>query len=435
MHKTLLRHMIAKDVFSFVGRYGIVGVLAASIHATVLILLLKFLPLWLSNLSGFLTASITSYLGHSLFTFRPETRGQRFARRWLLLQFSVNLSVSALLPIALNQWSDQQVTKLILVFTPTVINAIIWKRAAIFSNNRQRKLTSIPFRHADDLGLSKASNKAILSLASQGHLDSASLIINGTAVPEAIKGWEDLKKLPLSLHLCLTEGPALSEKNQVSSLVNNKGILKKSFVELLLSSFLPRRSSLKRALEEQLELEITKQIELFKSLTGSSSISLDGHQHVHLVPIVLNILLKNNSTYKINWIRTTMEPLPTGLPLRYWLIILKELRWLKWSILQVLSLLAKPKIYKALLATNSRFSGVLFTGRMVKPIINLAWRELQITHHSPDETPPILLTHPSIKIELEEDNIDLAGFHISHNFISSSWRQQELESLRELYKV
>ena len=51
------------------------------------------------------------YLGHALLTFREETGGRQFARRWLLLQYVVNLSVCALLPLL-------KAPTLALVFTP-----------------------------------------------------------------------------------------------------------------------------------------------------------------------------------------------------------------------------------------------------------------------------------------------------------------------------
>ena len=68
-------------------RYGAIGLIAAAIHAAVLLSLGSWLPLSLANPIGFLTASVAGYLGHALVTFREETGGRRFARRWLLLQY------------------------------------------------------------------------------------------------------------------------------------------------------------------------------------------------------------------------------------------------------------------------------------------------------------------------------------------------------------
>ena len=107
-------------------RYGVVGGTAAAVHVGVLLLLGQRMILSLANPIAFLAASVAGYLGHALLTFREETGGRQFARRWLLLQYVVNISVCALLPLL-------KAPTLVLVFTPTLLNALIWSRAARFS--------------------------------------------------------------------------------------------------------------------------------------------------------------------------------------------------------------------------------------------------------------------------------------------------------------
>jgi putative flippase GtrA len=113
-------------------RYGLVGGTAAAVHISVLLLLGPWMSLSLANPIAFLAASVASYFGHSLLTFRKETGGRQFARRWLLLQYVVNLSVCALLPLL-------QAPTLVLVFTPTLLNVVIWSRAARFSAKARKK--------------------------------------------------------------------------------------------------------------------------------------------------------------------------------------------------------------------------------------------------------------------------------------------------------
>ena len=55
------------------GRYGAIGVLAATVHAGVLLLLGRRIALSLANPIAFLAASIAGYFGHALVTFREET--------------------------------------------------------------------------------------------------------------------------------------------------------------------------------------------------------------------------------------------------------------------------------------------------------------------------------------------------------------------------
>ena len=63
-------------------KYCTVGIAAALTHAIFLFLLSIIFPIWIGNILAFLIASITSYFGHALFTFRTQTKGSKFAKRW-----------------------------------------------------------------------------------------------------------------------------------------------------------------------------------------------------------------------------------------------------------------------------------------------------------------------------------------------------------------
>ena len=425
--------MSLQPLITKVGRYGVIGVAAALVHAAVLLLLGLVAPLWISNLCGFLTASLVGYLGHARYTFRPETKGQRFARRWLLLQFGINVSVSALLPLVLGSWMPALISTVILVFTPTVLNALIWSRAARFSLKRQQANGAQPVLHADDLGLTKATNTAILELAQREQLSSASLMVNGTAVDPAVAAWKQLTGSPkLCLHVCLTEGPSLAGRASVPDITTPEGGLNRSFLQLLLASCLPRTCRSRRQLEQQLRAEISAQVETFQQLTGFSALAVDGHQHIHLVPIVLDAVLDLSQDFNIHWIRTTAEPLPPELPWGCWQMVFTQGGWLKWLILQALSSLAAPRLRKRGISTNAGFAGVLFTGRMAGTPLQAAWMELKSQSVRDHQTAPVLLAHPAA--ELTEAEISEMGkdFPLSLPFVSSSWRQQEWAALASI---
>ena len=278
-------------------RYGLVGGTAAAVHIGVLLLLGPWMSLSLANPIAFLAASVAGYLGHALLTFREETGGRQFARRWLLLQYGVNLSVCALLPLL-------KAPTLVLVFTPTLLNALIWSRAARFSAQaRQHQNGHPPLLHADDLGLAEGVDAAILDLAQSGRLQGASLLVNGPSATAAVEAWRDLADPPpLTLHLCLTEGHRLP----------NCPDLPTGFGTLLLASLLPWQ---RRRIAPQLHRVLQQQISRYRQLTGLQHIRLDGHQHIHLVPLVLDAVLDLASSESITWVRTTREPLPEGLSL------------------------------------------------------------------------------------------------------------------------
>ena len=379
------------------GRYGAIGVLAAAVHTGVLLSLDRWIALSLANPIAFLAASIAGYFGHALVTFREETGGRRFARRWLLLQYGVNLSVCALLPLV-------QAPMLVLVFTPTLLNALIWNKAASFSRDQQTTAGS-PALHADDFGLTPGVDQAILALMSTGQLDGASLLVEGPSATTAIAAWKEAEsRQPLTLHLCLSEGPTLEHCQNLPA----------SFGQLLLASFWPPQG---RQLRPQLERAIRHQIQRYQQLTGEPPQRLDGHQHIHLVPIVLDVVLQQRG---IRWIRTTSEPLPLNLPLKLWLSAVRDGGLLKWLVLQLLTALARPRLKTAGIATNPRLAGVLFTGRMAGEPLEAAIGSLK--------EGDLVLAHPAAaeeKVTLLEQ-----GFGLSSTFLESSWRQREWHALK-----
>ena len=424
--------MIPSTLSSRLSLYGLVGVVAAAVHALVLLGLGLLMPLWLANPLAFLAASLAGYLGHARFTFRPETGGQRFARRWLVIQYVVNLTVSGVLPLALPNALDEPVRVAIMVFTPTALNALIWSRAARFSQ-RRRDCLVIPRRHADDLGLSPATNQAILELASQGRLDSTSLLVNGPFAADGFHAWQKLTQnhpeLQICLHLCLTEGPSSADPALVPDLVDSRGYLKRTFGQWLLLSLLPRRHPTRRRIEVQLGLELDAQIKRFRSFCGDAPIHLDGHQHIHLVPIVLRAALASASENDIIWMRLTEEPLPAGLPMRCWGDAIRASGLLKWLVLQLLSLRARPAIRRCGLVSNQSFAGVLFTGQMAGAPILAAWKELSSAKPRQGCTAPLLLAHPGAPLDID---LVTAGFPVSQAFAASSWRQREWRALQDL---
>jgi putative flippase GtrA len=399
-------------VLSRLLRYGVVGGTAAAVHIGVLLLLGPFMSLSLANPIGFLTASVAGYLGHALLTFREETGGRQFARRWLLLQYVINISVCALLPLL-------QAPTLVLVFTPTVLNALIWSRAARFSAKaRQQERGQPPLLHADDLGLAKGVDAAIIDLAQSGQLRGASLLVNGPSAAHAVEAWRDLAEPPpLTLHFCLTEGHRLPNCPDLPS----------GFGTLLLASLLPWQ---RRRIAPQLRTVLQQQISRYRQLTGLSQIRLDGHQHIHLVPLVLDAVMDLAPSESITWVRTTRESMPEGLSLKLWWRSLQTGGLLKWLVLQLLSGLATPRLRRAGLATNRRFAGVLFSGSMFGTAFRRSWE----TAHSASEvdraSQPVVLIHPAIPDAAS--GMDQEAFLQSVAFFSSTNRQKEWTSARQL---
>ena len=410
-------------------KYSIVGLLAAGVHALALMILSRAFPLWLSNLSGFLGGSLVSYLGHSLYTFRKATKGKRFSRRWLFSQFTANATICSVSPVIFSSIEQLKFTAWIFIFTPTLVNALIWSAAARFSFKRNQPPKCTPLVHADDLGLTHATNKAIFQLLLQGNVNSASILVNGNSVKQAIDFWKKRISFPLMLHLSLTEGRSIGEVHRIS---NNNGCLNQTFGKLLLVSLLPKRTSTYQKTREAIKEEVLAQIRRFKLLTNLNKISIDGHQHVHLIPIVLEVLLEVSISEGISWIRTTSEPLPGGISWKDMASSIYHAGFIKWVLLTILNYIAIKQIQQASIKTNAGFAGILFTGRMHRKIITSSFRELEVIEVLPWQTEPIILIHPAETLQKEESSLMLDNFPLSRKFFSCGWRQKEWLDLQNI---
>ena len=423
--------------------YGLVGGISAGLHALVLVCLPRLgVPLPVANLTGFLVASLWSYLAHSKVSFRKQTKGKVFPRRWLLLQLALNVVLSLLLPAVFAPWAKSPMATLILVFTPTAVNYGVWTFAA---NHVVRLQPGIgrrrPDCHADDLGLDEAINDAIFDLADAGQLQGASLMVAGPAVAHAMAGLRSRPGLKIYLHLVLSEGPPISAPAEIPLLVNGQGCLNLGFGRLLLASLWPRRHT--SNLSRQLATEIKAQILRFQSLLGAQSIYLDGHQHIHLVPLVWRELLKLEPDLRPVWLRSIREPWPTAISSAAWVEALLSGGLLKWLILSLLSTALRPSLKRKKIATNSTFAGVLFTGRMADSTLSASFARL--SNHPPmagsdSATAPLLLIHPakrSLSNGSKRDGSNSEGtidgrYNLSLGFYASPWRQREYQSMAQL---
>ena len=405
-------------------RYGGVGVLAAAIHAGVL-LAGDWLggPLSLVNLLGFLLASVWGYVAHALFTFREHTGGAPFPRRWLLIQTSLNVLVSLLLPGWLGIWARSAAGTVVMVFTPTAINYVLWSLAARHSRSRrQRAFDPEPVRfHADDLGLHPAVNATIFKLHAAGALDSASVLVTAAAAEAAAHACASRPGLGLVLHLCLSEGLPAADPAQIPDLLDGEGRLAMGFGRLLLAGCWPARWPRRRRLERQLALELRAQLQRFEWLFPGRPLRLDGHQHVHLVPLVWQQIGQLPEALRPVWMRSLREPWPwRGIPRTRWWAAWRGLGPIKWVVLRALNAGRAAELARLGIATNRAFCGVLFTGQMDGAVIRAAQRLL-----SP--TGGLVLAHPAEGCIA--DAPELQAYPLSRRFYASTWRSLEADAL------
>lgn len=120
--------------------------------------------------------------------------------------------------------------------------------------------------NADDFGYSKGVNLGIIEAYKYGVVSSTTMMTNMPGAAHAAALALETEGIGVGIHLVLDCGKPLSQ--HVPSLVDEKGY------------FLKIDQLIERATKEDIEKELTSQIEKFLSF-GLTPTHLDGHHHIH----------------------------------------------------------------------------------------------------------------------------------------------------------
>ena len=156
--------------------------------------------------------------------------------------------------------------------------------------------------NADDLGADEARNNGIFEAIEAGRVTSVSVLVNGDGFEDAMERWKSLGKTEISLgiHINLSEGTPISRDLRI--LIGQDGSFRgKKAAQALL------KEPSKAGLEQEIQKEIRAQIDALKKFEVPIT-HLDGHQHIHIMPAVLPIVLKCATDNKIPWFRIPDEP-------------------------------------------------------------------------------------------------------------------------------
>lgn len=130
--------------------------------------------------------------------------------------------------------------------------------------------------HSDDFGLHPEVNRAILAAAEKGVLSSASLMMNGAAVQDAVEKARACPSLGVGLHLNVVRGRPLSDPADVPSLVDEEGRFFNSMGVLLWRSW---RGALSVS---EIHHEYAQQLHAMERY-GITPTHFDGEKHSHLL--------------------------------------------------------------------------------------------------------------------------------------------------------
>jgi chitin disaccharide deacetylase len=154
--------------------------------------------------------------------------------------------------------------------------------------------------NGDDFGISENVNDLILKSFQNGILRSVSMMANGKSFDDAVKIKKSNPELDVGVHLTLVKEKPILDSHRLATLLNNEGYFFKDAIE-----FSKKYYAEKISLDE-VKSELTAQIE--KIFDHRIKIShLDSHQHLHILPKILDITLELARHYKIKFVRFPKE--------------------------------------------------------------------------------------------------------------------------------
>lgn len=149
----------------------------------------------------------------------------------------------------------------------------------------------------DDFGLHGGINRAALALAEAGRVHAVSAMVGGPAWAEGAAALRraDAARLDVGLHLDLTECPL-------------QPALRRPLRSLIASAYLRRLDA------DALRAEVRLQLDAFEQAMGRPPAYVDGHQHVHQLPVVREVLLAEllRRDGPRPWLRATRGPRAPG---------------------------------------------------------------------------------------------------------------------------
>ncbi len=245
---------------------------------------------------------------------------------------------------------------------------------------------------ADDLGLHKSVNDGIIFLLKEGKIDGGSLMANGELFDDAVLQCLEVRPPNIGVHLNLVEQ---------RSILSGKPMTKNHRVFFIKYIFgLINKDEIAKELRAQVE-KVVK--------AGIKPAFLNGNQHLHLLPGIMDVTVRLAKEYNIPYIRIVNEPVSFREG--------KLFRQLQLIFLNFLSMSAKNKIRKANLKCNDYFIGFINAGNLSVSDIKLA-RELAAEY--PDKVIEVG-AHPGYQNHDLEEKYGHWGY--------SNW-QKELELLK-----
>ena len=173
---------------------------------------------------------------------------------------------------------------------------------------------------ADDFGISKEVNEAVEDGHKNGVLTAASLMVAEPFAADAVERAKSMPRLGVGLHIALSRATPASNPKDIPDLVDKRGQLR---ADLVVAGF---RFFFLPGVRRQLAAEINAQFEAFAN-TGLPLDHVNAHNHLHLHPTVLSIILETGKQHGMRAIRLPKDHNAKGLGaacLTPWLALMRS---------------------------------------------------------------------------------------------------------------
>ena len=205
--------------------------------------------------------------------------------------------------------------------------------------------------NADDLGADRNVDKGILEAFRNGIVTSATMLVTFSSHWEESAREAQTAGLPTGLHLSLTHGFAISPREKIPDLVDDRGRFKLSARRLISMAFRPKPGD--EEIYEQIKVELAAQLDAVLS-RGLSLSHVDSHQHVHMNPRIFALVESAAENRGITKMRFVREPF-----FRFQLThgVLENIR--RKNVIKALLVKRLANRIKPRLKTNDRFFGLM----------------------------------------------------------------------------
>lgn len=216
--------------------------------------------------------------------------------------------------------------------------------------------------NADDLGWTEGVNRGIAEAHRNGIVTSASLLANGAAFASGVEMARTTPGLGVGVHLNLSDGEPVAERELVTTLLNDKGELEGRPESLLLK--LARRSVSVQEIEQEWDAQIQK-----VRASGVEPTHLDGHRHVQMLPGLFEIVLRLAKKHGIAAVRISHEESSLRVALsagakQKGTVVMKQ--GVQARGLKLLAPDAREQAERAGIAAADYFCGIAQTGELTK---------------------------------------------------------------------